>query len=147
MPPDHSVFRMREGDDVDADREKLPFLSRSGVRFRKQGSGSTSLFWLNIWAFCNATITIFLLITAFYLKEYAKSLSIPDSPTPPPSPLWEDGIVRYINTRYKPSKIFQSPPSDEADAAWDGWLLENDQALAISTDRAKQLGLRESVEF
>jgi hypothetical protein len=30
-------------------------------------------------------------------------------------------VIRTINTKYKPEKIFQSETSDEVEAAWNGW--------------------------
>ncbi|KAL3470382.1 hypothetical protein BJX99DRAFT_267518 [Aspergillus californicus] len=150
MPTNYAVLRSKEdADDDNLESEKLPFLPRYKLTFGKQGSGSGSRpsprFWLTIWTSCNAAFTIFLVIAAVYLIDYAHSLS--KRPPPPRSPLHEDGVVRYINTRYKPSKIFQSPPSDEADAAWHGWLEDNDHELPFSTAQAKKLGLPESIEY
>ena len=85
----------------------------------------------------NTVFSIFLVIAAFSLSNDAKSLI--DRPLPPScqylthehhskktnpeqAPLREDGAERFVNTRYQPNKIFQSPPSDEVDAAWNDWL-------------------------
>lgn len=38
------------------------------------------------------------------------------------APVREGGAEHFINTKYEPSRLFQSPPSDEVDNAWEGWL-------------------------
>ncbi|KAJ5812908.1 hypothetical protein N7447_009931 [Penicillium robsamsonii] len=121
MPVDYSPVRSTESQEEDIyDVEKRP--PRSQCRFPFVKQALSPRFWMNLWAIFNTTFT----------------------------PIREDGAERYVNTRCKPDKIFQSPPTDEVDAAWHGWLrgtIDNDHLIRVSGDKAKELGLPEAVQI
>ncbi|KAF9894764.1 hypothetical protein FE257_006654 [Aspergillus nanangensis] len=93
-------------------------------------------FWLNLWLLFNIAFSAALLAISISLLNQAKLIS--NKPLPPYSPVREDGAEHYINKRYKPNKIFQSPPSDEVDEAWHGWLEEHDKMILIPDEKAEE---------
>ncbi|KAJ5497292.1 hypothetical protein N7463_009279 [Penicillium fimorum] len=118
MPVDYSLVRSTESQEEDIyDVEKSPLQSTYRFLFVKQALSPR--FWLNLWAIFNTIFT----------------------------PIREDGAERYVNTRYKPDKIFQSPPTEEVDAAWHNWLRDNDHLVRVSGYKAKELGLPEAVQL
>ncbi|KAL4811628.1 hypothetical protein BDW67DRAFT_189505 [Aspergillus spinulosporus] len=143
MPTNYSLLRSRELRDEDglASDTSLHLTHRPCVGKR----GLEPRFWLILWGLFNTVFSIFLVIITFSLSQHAQLLI--QKPVPPFSPIREAGAERYVNTRYKPNKIFQSPPSDEVDAAWHDWLREHDHLIRISGDKAKKLGLPEAVEL
>ncbi|BCS27851.1 oxidase ustYa family protein [Aspergillus puulaauensis] len=144
MSANYSLLRARESQDEDVSEvEKSPHQSRYRLLFGKLDPHPR--LWLKLWAMCNTIFSIFLVIAAFSLSYQARSLT--DRPVPPPSPLREGGAERFINTRYKPDKLFQSPPSDEVDAAWHDWLRDHDRLIRVSGGKVKELGLPEAVEL
>ncbi|OJJ07805.1 hypothetical protein ASPVEDRAFT_89044 [Aspergillus versicolor CBS 583.65] len=144
MSANYSLLHSRESQDESiSDVEKSSHQSRYRFPFGKLSSRPR--LWLNLWAMSNTIFSIFLVIAAFGLNYHARSLA--DKPVPPSSPLREDGAERFVNTQYKPNKIFQSPPSDEVDAAWNDWLRDHDHIVRVSGEKAKDLGLPEAVEL
>ncbi|KAK5988289.1 hypothetical protein PT974_12433 [Cladobotryum mycophilum] len=105
----------------------------------------TSHFWLNLWTLFNAVFSVVLLLVAVSLMKESKGST--NRPAPVYSPVREDGADIYINTQYKPNKLFQSPPSDEVDEAWHGWLREYDHLFMFPQEKAKAVGLPETIEL
>ncbi|KAK2821867.1 hypothetical protein FQN49_007594 [Arthroderma sp. PD_2] len=127
--------------------EEEKMLQRPRFQFTLDlGSGKrTSRFWLNLWSLLNMLFSLALLIIVVSLVKQTKGPT--DRPAAVYSPVREDGAERYINTRYQPNKIFQSSPSEEVDEAWNGWLREHDHLLKFPTEKAKEVGLPESIEL
>ncbi|KAH8812721.1 hypothetical protein F5884DRAFT_786191 [Xylogone sp. PMI_703] len=94
------------------------------------------------------SLLIGLCILFLFIIIYLLNLRVthPEWPTPPYSPLREDGVVRYINTKYKPQKIFQSSTSEKVEHAWDSWLREHDDMILIPKAKAISLNLPETIE-
>ncbi|KAF9887066.1 hypothetical protein FE257_010560 [Aspergillus nanangensis] len=89
----YSPVDTNEGSENESDGQKMP---------------RTGQYWLSVWSLFNVLWSGILLFTALSLAQSSIKLR------PPYSPVREAGVERFINTRYRPGSIFQSPPSEEA---------------------------------
>ncbi|KAN0072216.1 protein of unknown function (DUF3328) domain containing protein [Elaphomyces granulatus] len=125
-------------DSIDSDAEHNG-LEQDGLLYsrKKKNEYTTQSRWrltvkaLALLNACSATLFIVLAILSWRNEN-----CVPGAP-PPWSPLREDGVLRHVNTMYKPQKIFQSETSEEVEAAWEGWLDEYDHLLILPKARTE----------
>lgn len=144
MDPSYMRVPIDDGHDGEPCQERK-VRPRSLHRIPRINALTGTNLWMNVWLLCNAFSSIALLFVAFSLSS--QSGEALQKPIPPYSPVREDGSERYLNTQYRPDKIFQSPPSDEVDRAWHNWLQEHDHLFKFRKDKAQEVGLPEAIEL
>ncbi|OGM49045.1 hypothetical protein ABOM_002346 [Aspergillus bombycis] len=164
MDSSYVPVRLTESHDEEIceEEEKRPLRSRFQFPLDSRSRKRTPRFWLNLWSLFNTIFSVALLIVAIFLInqtkgltdkpvpvycEYFKSLAQSSADIYDKAPVREDGAERYINTRYRPNRLFQSSPSDEVDEAWNGWLREHDHLFKFPQEKAREVGLPETVEL
>jgi len=116
--------------DSDSEHNELEQDGLLHPRKKKKESSIQSRWHLTAKALTLLNACFVILFIVLGISSWRSENCLPGAP-PPWSPVREDGVLRYVNTMYKPQKIFQSETSDEVEAAWEGWLDEYDHLLIL----------------
>ncbi|PGG96500.1 hypothetical protein AJ79_09560 [Helicocarpus griseus UAMH5409] len=137
ISPESSQSIKEEEEHLLPDGEKRLF-SRKGKRKCAWQVSAKALTVLNI-------LLMAILLAAWAASSATMRRGLADiGPNPPFSPVRDDGYVRYVNRRFRPTKIFQSETSDEVEAAWSKILGVTDGVVQLPKSIASKLD--ESIE-